>query len=357
MKIRREIIWLIIVTIVVITLILCRKKGSLLLPTHETGIRTNALASENGALITSQSQSIPSNAPAEIGGTDHQNTPSLSKTEKLIGILSTLNDTPIVFYGKIQDQFSNVVAGAMVNFDVRVINGFEATAKRGHIVSDVDGLITIEGYRGQDLAFNIQKEGYTFVSMNGSGNYSQLSPEDQRAHPDPKNPTIINMWKLQGPEPLLNIKKAFRLSFNENPIHFDLVSGNVVPAGGDLEVIVSRDPGIITQRHENHKDWSIKLIPVDGGIIETDYHIAQVTFEAPASGYEGSYFAQMNRDEPGWFDNIQKDFFLMSRNGQVYSRLSFDFKINDDPNDPLYFGFKGVANTNSSRNWEATAPQ
>jgi hypothetical protein len=65
----------------------------------------------------------------------------------------------------------------------------------------------------------------------------------------------------------------------------------------------------------------------------------------------------MNHDDPAWFDNIQKVFFLMSRNGQVYSKLSVDFGINDDPSGSMWFRLKGVANTNGSRNWEATAPQ
>ncbi len=43
--------------------------------------------------------------------------------------------------------------------------------------------------------------------------------------------------------------------------------------------------------------------------METDYRAAQVTFEAPADGYQDSYFVQMNHDDPGWFDNIQKDVF------------------------------------------------
>jgi hypothetical protein len=50
---------------------------------------------------------------------------------------------------------------------------------------------------------------------------------------------------------------------------------------------------------------------------------------------------QMNHDDSGWFDNIQKDFFLTSKNGQVYSRLSIDFEINHDPNGTLYSSFNG----------------
>ena len=48
-----------------------------------------------------------------------------------------------------------------------------------------------------------------------------------------------------------------------------------------------------------------------------------------------------------------KNFFLKSRNGQIYSKFSLNFGINDAPSDTMWLQFNGVANTNSSRNWEA----
>ena len=101
----------------------------------------------------------------------------------------------------------------------------------------------------------------------------------------------FTLWKLQGAEPLVGINKTFKLPYTGAPIFFDLLTGNVVPAGGDLEVIVTRAPGVITQR--NHGDWSIKLVPVNGGIIETDYHTSQVTFDAPVDGYQDNYFVHL----------------------------------------------------------------
>jgi hypothetical protein len=102
-------------------------------------------------------------------------------------------------------------------------------------------------------------------------------------------------------------------------------------------------------------DWSIDLKPVGGGILERDFHAAQVTFEAPADGYQDHYFEQMDSGDPAWCDGIDREFFLKSRNGQIYAKFYFVFGINRDPKDFLYFQFRGVANTNWSRNWEATA--
>ena len=156
---------------------------------------------------------------------------------------------------------------------------------------------------------------------------------------------------------MVSIEQHYKLPFTGEPIYFDLVTGKVVPTGGDLEVIVTRAPGVITQRKSDRRDWSIELVPVNGGIMEPAYNASHFTFEAPADGYKDSYQVQMNHYDPAWFDNIQKAFFLKSRNGQIYSKFSLNFEINDDPNSTMWFQFKGVANTNGSRNWEATAPQ
>ena len=45
-------------------------------------------------------------------------------------------------------------------------------------------------------------------------------------------------------------------------------------------------------------------------------------------------------------------FFVSSRNGQTYSKVLFSFTINQDPDGFMYASFRGVANTNGSRNWE-----
>ena len=45
----------------------------------------------------------------------------------MLNILSNYNDDPIVFHGKLEDQFQTPVAGATVGFDVRVYNGYESS--------------------------------------------------------------------------------------------------------------------------------------------------------------------------------------------------------------------------------------
>lgn len=280
--------------------------------------------------------------------------PRKSKEQETLEILSTKNDIPIVFYGRVEDQFGNPVVGAEITGSTIIYNGVRAGGQKVVVTSDANGFFQLNAGKGESLGIMPKKAGYVLATAGTEFRYSHLD-----AHPyvpDAGNPTVIKMWKLQGAEPLIGINKTFKLPHADAPIFFDFVAGTTVTSGGDLEVIITRAPGVITQRKQDHRDWSIKLVPVNGGILETDYRTAQVTFEAPADGYQDSYFVQMNHDDPGWYDNIQKVFFLTSRSGQVYSRFSLDFGINDDPNGTMWFQFKGVASTKGSRNWEETTP-
>jgi hypothetical protein len=357
MKIRPSIIWFVVVVAATIVLVLRHYKKQ----PAETPLP--AVAATNVAPSSVATRIEPAGAPV---GTNEpvtkkpaiSNTPNLtlgSKAEREIGILSTYNDQPIVFYGRIIDQFSNAVTGATVNFGVRIRNGYESTVKYGQILSDANGLFTISGYRGESLGIGVKKPGYVLISVNGGGIYSKLWPEDQRAHPDPNNPTIIKMWKLQGAEPLVSIGKEYKIHYTDAPINFDLLAGKIVATGGDITVRVNRSPGVISGRNE--LNWSVQIEAVDGGIMDSDGK-EEVTFEAPESGYQPSITFMFSTNAPyRWSGGFDRGFFLKSRNGQVYSKLGFGFTINRNPDGFMYITFGGVASTNGSRDWEATAPQ
>lgn len=359
MKIRRSLIWFTIGAVMLIALALWYGNRKPVETPPTTSVETNVAPSA----AASTAASAPVNTPVQTTasavktarGADLSKSPPPNKAARAIGLLSTYNDVPIDFYGKVEDQFSNVVANAAVNFSVRVYNGTESTVKRGQVMTDANGFFAINGYRGQELGLVPEKAGYVLATSGGGTSFKYSQLEEHPYVPDAGNPTVIKMWKLQGAEPLASIDQHYKLPFTGMPIFFDLVAGKIVSSGGDLEIIVKRAPGSITQL--NHGDWSIELLPVNGGIMESDYHTSQVAFGAPENGYQNNFLVQMNHDSPDWFDNIQKVFFLTSRSGQVYSKLSLDFGINGDPNGTMWLQFKGVANANGSRNWEATASQ
>ena len=256
---------------------------------------------------------------------------------------------PIVFYGKLEDQFGNPVGGANVAASVRIYNGFRSTVERFNVVSDADGFFHIDHGKGEALGIAPSKDGYVLATPDTYFKYSYMLPD--RSSPDAQNPTVIKLWKLQGAEPLVSIDQRFQFPFTGEPVRFDLLAGKIVANGGDLKIAVSRPVGIISQQHP--QKWSIDFKVVDGGFIETSGRESAITFAAPETGYQLSGEFENNNGP----DMVDKAFFVQSRNGKVFSRLHIWFRINNSPDGLISVTIRGIANTNSSRNWEATAPQ
>jgi hypothetical protein len=320
-------------------------------PTLANQIEPAALPPELGstqpvnlAISPHQQTTTPSNPPLS-------STPSAStKADQARIALSSYNDVPIIFYGKVEDQFGNPVVDASVEFTVQANNGLSANTKRGRVASDARGLFTIQGYTGENLSASPKKPGYALASTNTLWMYSPLWPDDQRAHPDLTNPVVIRMWKLQGAEPLVTIDKSFRLQHTNASLHFDLLNGEIVPFGGDLIVTIQRQAGAISGR--NRLDWGVRIEAVEGGIMKSAGQEA-TTYSAPETGYAARQEFLFSTNAPyKWAGGFTEGFFVMSRKGQVYSKLGLSVRINDDPNGVLYVRFSGFASTNGSRNWE-----
>lgn len=259
-----------------------------------------------------------------------------SKAEQMLNVLSNYNDVPIDFYGKLEDQFSNPVPDATINFEVQINNGYESTVKRGHESADANGRFTISGQKGESLSVVPEKAGYAIASLNGGGRYSLLYPEEQRMHPDRNNPVIIKMWKLQGAEPLVMIKQRYSVHDTETPIYIDLLAGKLVPSGGDVKITVNRA-----------QTWNVKVEAVDGGLMDSAGR-ELITYSAPLDGY----LAASDFSFPTNVEGLNRGYFVMSRNGQVYSKLGISFRFQAGPDGNLTFYCNGVASTNGSHNWE-----
>jgi len=269
------------------------------------------------------------------------------KREDVPHLLSAYNDKQIVFYGKLEDQFGGPVGGAVVEFSVRYNNGYDLGVKRGQVVSDSGGFFTISGYTGESLTTNAKKLGYALASTNGAAKYSELYSPHDRAQPDPANPVVIKMWKLQGAEPLTSIGQSYRLPYNPAPMYFDLLAREMVASGGDVKITVSRAPGSISGG--TRPGWSVRIEAVDGGLMDSAGR-EPITYSAPTEGYEPSIAVSFPPD--AWAGAFSRGFFAVSRGAKVFSKLSISFRINSEPDGFMYLSFGGVASTNGSRNWE-----
>jgi hypothetical protein len=354
MKTRPSIIWFVAVVTVLIALVLWLSRNK----TVEMPVLLSPAT--NVSPPTMAATSPPANAPVHSNAPVTQPAPAApiplptgSQEQQEREGLAEYNNRDIFFRGLAVDQFGAPVTGATVSGTIQVNNGTRVGTDRMSTTTDENGFFTINGYKGENLGVWVTKPGYVMATTSTHFVYSFLWPKSERYVPDAGNPTVIKMWKLQGAEPLVDISKEYKLPFTSAPIFFDLVAGKIVPSGGDLKITVNRPAGEVSEH--NPQDWGFEIEAVDGGLIETSGKEEAVTFAAPENGYQSSDTLTVSSNRHG-IGIIQEAFFVQSRYGQVYSKLGLSFGINETSDGFMDIAFSGVANTNSSRNWEATAP-
>lgn len=348
MKIRGSIILFIALCVILIIFLLWHGRVKSMVPPTAT-VPTSI--SPTNAPANPPVQSNTTIALAKGGGITNSLPPS--KGQQMLAILSTYNDVPIDFYGKVEDQSGSGVPNAVIMFNIRIENGTESTVQRGQVTADDNGVFSITGYKGQDLGLIAKKPGYTLATTETLFKYSPI--EDHPFVANPGNPQIIKMWKQQGPASVVNINLQYKLHYTNAPINFDLIAGQIVPIGGDVILTVTRPGGTMSGR--NRMDWSVQLASVDGGVIDSQGQESTI-FEAPSIGYLPNMTFIFSTNAPyKWVEEFDQGLFVVSRNNQVYSKLGLSFRINKTPDDYMYISFNGIASTNGSRAWEQPSPQ
>lgn len=309
------------------------------IPKHENASGTGA---SNG---TAPSNASPQSPP-----------PPLSpKAQQAKEGLAAFNDEPVVFYGKVVDQFNTPVPNATIDSTVEVNDGTRVGEDKFSLTSDANGAFSINGYKGKSLGIRVKKPGYVMATTDTRFVYSRLWPENEIYSPDANNPTVIKLWKLQGSEPLVGVNQRYKLNFTTSPVTFDLLAGKIVPNGGDITIILSRSQGVVSER--TRQNWAVQIEVSGGGVIRTSQVGARVVFELPNSGYQPSDTFVLSTNAPHkWAGSIDQMYFLESRDAQVFGKIDVSVAINPKSNDYVWVEFHGEINPNGSRNFEADAP-
>lgn len=349
MKIRSTTIWVVAFLAMLIMLVLWfGKKRPLEAPPTVTIVTNTVLPAVS---LSNQSVSVSIHANALTAKTVNNNvnlstSPSESKAEKAMGLLSAYNDVPIDFYGRVIDQFGAAVDGATVNFSVRIMNGQESTVKRGEVMTDGNGFFTIIGYKGQDLGLVPQRTGYMLATTSTLFKYSHL--EDRPYVSDPNNPTIIKMWKLQGAEPLIHFSFKARIPHDGTPVIFNLHTGMMVNTEGDLVIRLESPP----EPNSNQQyDWRAIIQPVDGGIISSDVRL-ESRFGAPDSGYDSEFDINYQKGVKPWSSAFHGGFYFKGHDGSSYGKFDIGIVIYAMKDGLVPITLDGYVNPAGSRNLE-----
>lgn len=270
------------------------------------------------------------------------------KTERAREVLATVNDVAIDFYGKVQDQFGSPVAGASITGSIIYDNGGSNGVREIQTVSDANGLFALHGGNGESLSVVPRKDGYALASTNAGFKYSHFYPEARHV-PNPRQPVIIEMWKLQGAERLIHFQTKAYVQLDGTPSVFDLQTGQRVESGGDIVVRVKSS---LAPNVAEKYDWRATIQVVNGGLVPCGGVEFEKMYVAPESGYESEFNMSYQKDAQPWSTTFNGGFYLKSRGGTSYGKLGVGINTTIVKGGAVLVMLNAYVNPAGSRNLE-----
>jgi hypothetical protein len=234
-------------------------------------------------------------------------------------------NVPIDFYGKVVDQDSNALAGALVSVAVRhwsiaILNGLPDPAAQPHlqVITGPDGRFQLSGATGDgfDLA-SVTKEGY------------ELQPSRRSFGPTEGNdgsPIIFKMWSTNSHEHLLSGQRSFEIVPDGRTYLVNLSRGTIAESGsGDLKIWAKRPEQI---KFGTHYDWSCEIQAADGSEILLAANGNEPMYEAPTTGYTNSFTYEQSATMSGWGDTTGPQRFYVRLNNRLnYGRITIEIEV------------------------------
>lgn len=256
-----------------------------------------------------------------------------TKEEQMRAVLDAYNHKDIEFYGKVVDQYDSPLPGVKVTASVIFNSGEKSGVQEALTTTDADGVFSFTRMKGRTFDYHLEKVGYQTMPDGDAFDYTELVPEEKRHHPDPRNPVVLKMWKLESAEPLVHFeRKYFPLPADGTPVQIDLSTGKQVATGGDLILAVSH---IVLPRRalpEPQFDWRARAEITGGGLIESKQRLMYL---APENGYVPTLAIDMPVSKTDWANTITRSFYARTR-GNLFGRIEVYLNANQRGYDPSY---------------------
>ena len=254
--------------------------------------------------------------------------------------LSTLPN--ITFYGRVIDQYNQPVKNATVWYEGANTylsagggRGLVTTDDNGYFEIDTEGasltIGTVTHSEIGQISYELPKLTNSWLSAR-AGSINFLSAKDKqgiyptwRDHSEKNKAYIIHAWRLGDYEGaksgyvsagLLATGKIYTLKLNEIKRRNRLIEGQ---KEGHFHISCTR-PHI--DSYKDRFDWSASIIPVNGGIQETNDLYMNI---APATGYQSSLNIVMRKGSNDYKHKLLNKRYYFTANGKDYGSLFVHF--------------------------------
>ena len=261
----------------------------------------------------------------------------------------TLQIRDVEAYGTVIDQFDAPLANIAIDYAIDRSTLHSQAISHGATSTDLNGHFAITHKRGAGVVITPKAVGYVLIATNNRVLFSAFLESDPLHYRLSGTQRVIRMWKLQGPEPLVKLAKAFFIPLTNGPLHIDLLTGVASNENGDLKFTVRRPVGRISPQAK--QDWSLSIEAVDGDVQEVSSMQYQFSFAAPTNGYSPRIVIDKKAIASDWTSQADLGILVRSRNGHVHSKVGLNFLLEEEPS-PSWVGITAISNPNESRNWE-----
>lgn len=242
------------------------------------------------------------------------------------------NERPIIFYGKVVDQFGSPVQGAEIQATIQQAGILYVPSSPEpciNVKTDTDGKFELTGsIKGTDLIIDkISKDGFESTRPIGKNSYAYAEGSPSKYVPDKSKPVIFQLRKKLLSEVFLLKNPSFKMSlvasWSGKPLGYDLIRRWPV---ADLRVpMLDYRPLCVdflmtATQNTNAGQWTVTFSAghTNGGIMVTN----QLFHEAPEGGYQPECTLNLT-------NNFRNDkvlrLYLKSREPAIYTRIDLEY--------------------------------
>lgn len=273
-------------------------------------------------MLIARSQGDAGSAHKEIGAADFGGGVAFKRS-----LFNEAFGTPIAFYGRVVDQFGDVVPDAKIVFSA---NDKEVGSNSKYYTkTDANGLFAINGIAGITLWVDVSKVGYRKIPKGDakipSAGFFQYYDVGGGVHVPHKNsPVMFQLQKVGTTEALVKIeKKNLRISRNGIPLSISLDQN-----GGHWVVLRCWNKEIEAQVGQYQYDWRFEITVPDGGIlIRKDMYEFQVPEKNFVSGDVVEMQAALPKDH--WRSFLKRSYYMRFADG-TYARANLEVQAGGD---------------------------
>lgn len=197
-------------------------------------------------------------------------------------IVRDVFNTPIAFFGKVEDQNGLPILDARIQFSA--IDKFWESGSKFETHSNADGLFSITGIKGAGLTVGVSKKGYDGINGLSYQSFGYGMPPDstRKAPPSKEAPARFVLRKKATADSLFVVHRDILVPKNGMPVEVSLRTGKPVKGGqGDLKL----ECWTSDERKDakGHYEWHARVsVPGGGMTIRSD---TEREFSAPEMGY------------------------------------------------------------------------